>query len=502
MNQYPFQMQTWQNLNTLPGLFFAWIPYLCHMKKLKLRARELEKIGFADEDIISLIIHLVHRHYVQHDRAEVLQKLKDFQTDPSAFGHDPVFRPLAEKFCIKPSGNIVTTTHDEVKLSGKKMDYVIFGSDGIETEAINQMDTAMQLPVTVTGALMADAHSGYGLPIGGVLATRNAVIPFGVGMDIGCRMCLSVYELPPAFIDNNRQSLCHILRENTRFGHAEFQGRKEHPVLDRREFSEISFLRGQKDKANAQLGTSGHGNHFVDIGIVDMAEGFPDLNLLPGCYMGILSHSGSRNMGASIAQHYTDIAKRRRKLPKGAINLAWLDLEEEDGQEYWQAMTLAGDYSAANHQIIHEKLSQAIHEKPLLIIENHHNFAWKERLEDGSEVIIHRKGATPARKGIYGIIPGSMTSPGFIVKGKGNPVSLWSAAHGAGRAMSRAEAKTRFTQKILKEALKKSDVDLLGGGLDESPGAYKDIHAVMQCQKDLVEIAGVFYPKIVRMSDD
>jgi tRNA-splicing ligase RtcB len=143
-----------------------------------------------------------------------------------------------------------------------------------------------------------------------------------------------------------------------------------------------------------------------------------------------------------------------------------------------------------------------LNEKPLQVIENHHNFAWKEKLTDGTEVIIHRKGATPARKDIYGIIPGSMTSPGFIVKGKGNPVSLWSASHGAGRAMSRAEARSRFTPKILKEALKRAGVDLLGGGPDEAPGAYKDIHAVMQHQKDLVEIAGIFYPKIVRMSED
>jgi tRNA-splicing ligase RtcB len=472
------------------------------MKKLKLRAREIEKIGFRQEDIISLIIHVVHKHYLQHSRAEVLQKLKVLKSDPSAFGQDPVFRPLAEKLCAKPSGKIIPKANDEVRLTGKKIDFVIFGSSAIEQEAINQMDTAMQLPITVTGSLMADAHSGYGLPIGGVLATRNAVIPFGVGMDIGCRMYLSVYDLAPVFIENNRRSLSHILHENTRFGHAEFQGRKEHPVLDRKEFLEISFLREQKDKAYAQLGTSGHGNHFVDIGTVSIKEGFPDLNLQAGDYLGILSHSGSRNMGASIAQHYTDIAKRIRKLPKGAINLAWLALEEEAGREYWYAMNLAGDYSRANHQIIHEKLSQALHEKPLMIIENHHNFAWKERLEDGTEVIIHRKGATPARTGVYGIIPGSMISPGFIVKGKGNPVSLWSASHGAGRTMSRAEARSRFTPKMLKEVLKRAGVDLLGGGPDEAPGAYKDINTVMQHQKDLVEIAGVFYPKIVRMSDD
>jgi tRNA-splicing ligase RtcB len=472
------------------------------MKKLKLRAREVEKLGFKDEDVISMVIHTVHKHYVRNARDEVLQTLKDLLDDPSAFVHDSLFKPLAERLSGTVPKKAVIGFSGEVKLNDQKKEYLVFGPDIIEHEAIAQMDTAMQLPITVSGALMADAHSGYGLPIGGVLASRNAIIPFGVGMDIGCRMCLSVFDLPTLFIENNRKHLKNILVENTRFGHAQFTGKKEHPVMDRREFSEISFLRELKDKAYEQLGTSGHGNHFVDLGIVVIHEGTPDLKLAPGEYVGILSHSGSRNMGASIAQHYTDIAKRKRTLPKGAINLAWLGLDEEEGQEYWQAMNLAGDYSAANHQILHEKLATAIAENPVLKIENHHNFAWREKLDDGTEVIIHRKGATPAREGLLGIIPGSMVSPGFIVQGKGNPVSLWSASHGAGRTMSRAEAKTRFTQKQMKEILNRAGVELLGGGTDEAPGAYKDIHRIMNYQKDLVDIAGVFYPKIVRMSDD
>jgi tRNA-splicing ligase RtcB (3'-phosphate/5'-hydroxy nucleic acid ligase) len=472
------------------------------MKKLKLRARELLKIGFGEDEIISFIIHHVHKHFVQRDKNDVLHKLSEIRVKPLEFGHDQVFGVLVEKLVGKTTNKAIYTPRDEVKLADQKINYAIYGVQCIEKEPIAQMDTAMQLPVSVSGALMADAHSGYGLPIGGVLATRDAIIPFGVGMDIGCRMCLTVYALPTAFIENNRKSLCHILQEHTRFGHDEFQGKKEHPVFDRKEFSEIGFLRGQKDKAVAQLGTSGHGNHFVDIGIVSKVAGFPGLSLENGEYLGILSHSGSRNMGASIAQHYTQVARLKRKLPRGAVNLAWLNLDEEEGIEYWMAMNLAGDYAAANHQIIHEKLSQALHEKPILTIENHHNFAWKEKLEDGTEVIIHRKGATPARKDMYGIIPGSMISPGFIVRGKGNPASLWSASHGAGRTMSRAEARSRFTRNTMKEILRKAGVDLLGGGADEAPGAYKDIHAVMEFQKDLVEVGGVFYPKIVRMSDD
>ena len=224
------------------------------------------------------------------------------------------------------------------------------------------------------------------------------------------------------------------------------------------------------------------------------------LGLKAGNYVALISHSGSRNFGAQIARHYTNLAKDKRQLPKGAQNLAWFDLNEEEGEEYWIAMNLAGDYSAANHQIIHNKLAKALGEKPILKIENHHNFAWKEMLDDRSEAIIHRKGATPALTDSLGIIPGSMTTPAYIVKGKGNPLSLNSASHGAGRLMSRSAAKSTFTNKSLKQTLDKAGVELLGGGLDESPEAYKDIHEIMRYQNDLVEIMAIFYPKIVRMS--
>ena len=388
----------------------------------------------------------------------------------------------------------------EIKLVQTAKDYIIYGQSQIEQEAINQMETAMRLPITAQGALMADAHSGYGLPIGGVLATVNAIIPYGVGMDIGCRMCLSVYDLPPAFIGNNRNNLKSILKENTKFDVDEFPGKKEHEILDRKEFKEIRLLKELKNKAYSQLGTSGSGNHFVEFGIADIPKENNEFGIPEGEYIAVLSHSGSRNFGASIAKHYTRIAKNKCKLPKGAQNLAWLTLTEEEGIEYWHAMNIAGDYARANHQIIHEKLAKALGEKPILKIENHHNFAWKEKLEDGTEVIVHRKGATPAIKGVFGVIPGSMISPGFIIKGKGNPMSINSASHGAGRLLSRSRAKQRFSQKSLREDLNKAGVELIGGGLDEAPGAYKDIHTVMKYQEELVEIIGVFNPKIVRMS--
>ena len=174
-------------------------------------------------------------------------------------------------------------------------------------------------------------------------------------------------------------------------------------------------------------------------------------------------------------------------------------LNEEEGAEYWAAMNLAGEYASACHHIIHNKVAKILGQ-PLKMIENHHNFAWKE-IHDGKEVIVHRKGATPAGKGVFGIIPGSMTAPGFIVSGKGHTGSLHSASHGAGRKMSRNQALATFSIDMLKNILKDKDVMLIGGGMDESPMAYKDIEEVMLAQNDLVRTEGKFYPVIVRMDD-
>jgi tRNA-splicing ligase RtcB len=174
-------------------------------------------------------------------------------------------------------------------------------------------------------------------------------------------------------------------------------------------------------------------------------------------------------------------------------------LDDEDGMAYWLAMNLAGEYAAACHDVIHERLSNALARKPICKVENHHNFAWKEMYE-GEELIVHRKGATPAGKNVLGIIPGSMTAKGYIVKGKGEIASVSSAAHGAGRKMSRSLASQSISHKAMKDDLKKHGVLLSGGGLDEAPMAYKDIEVVMQSQKQLVDVIGEFTPKIVRMA--
>jgi tRNA-splicing ligase RtcB len=143
-----------------------------------------------------------------------------------------------------------------------------------------------------------------------------------------------------------------------------------------------------------------------------------------------------------------------------------------------------------------------LRETPVARIENHHNFAWKEKDAQGNEIIVHRKGATPAQKGVLGIIPGSMATPGFIVRGKGNEASIHSASHGAGRMMSRTKAKETILPGHVNKFLKQAGVELIGSGLDEAPMAYKDIHQVMNAQQELVEVLGSFMPKIVRMCGD
>lgn len=380
------------------------------------------------------------------------------------------------------------------------VDFNIYGGDEIEEGARNQMEIAMKLPVTVTGALMPDAHHGYGLPIGGVLAVENAVIPYGVGVDIGCRMCLSIYDLSPAILEKNTSALKKHLQDHTRFGNRSgFKKPMDDQIFERKEFEEIKILRSLKDTAYEQIGSSGSGNHFVEFGISEIVDPGNEFNLPLGKYLAILSHSGSRGLGANIARHYTQIAMEKCILPGEAKHLAWLSLDSEEGKEYWTAMNLAGDYASACHHQIHRRLGNALGETPLAVIENHHNFAWKEKLADGREVIVHRKGATPAGIGVLGIIPGSMTAPGFIVRGKGNQDSISSASHGAGRKMSRTRAKDSITHKQLKQELEKHGVELIGGGLDEAPMAYKDINKVMGYQQDLVEIVGTFMPRIVRM---
>ncbi|HEX6223052.1 MAG TPA: RtcB family protein, partial [Chryseolinea sp.] len=465
------------------------------MKRKILSGKDLIKLGYPEGRAIGIAINTVLKHFRRSEKEEIYAMLRNVLSAPKNFINDSIWSKVALELIPSEKKSLV------YELNKSRMDYRIYGAAEIEEGARNQMEIAMKLPITAGGALMPDAHQGYGLPIGGVLATKDVVIPYGVGVDIGCRMCLTAYPLNETFLQRNRSNLKQMLVDNTCFGRETFKRPKEHEILDSSLFREITILKPLQGRAAAQIGSSGSGNHFVEFGLVHLPED-NEWNLSTGSYLALLSHSGSRGLGAEIARHYTKVARQICMLPGEASNLAWLDLNTDAGQEYWLAMNLAGDYASANHQQIHERIASALGESPLLQVENHHNFAWKETLADGTQVIVHRKGATPAGKGVLGIIPGSMTTPGFIVKGKGNVDSLQSASHGAGRLMSRSAAKQSITKKMVRQALDKSGVELIGGGLDEAPMAYKDILKVMHYQNDLVEVLGTFVPKIVRMCGD
>ncbi|MBF0529474.1 MAG: RtcB family protein [Deltaproteobacteria bacterium] len=364
--------------------------------------------------------------------------------------------------------------------------------------AVEQMNRACRLPVSLAGALMPDAHVGYGLPIGGVLATREAVIPYAVGVDIACRMKLSVFNQPAEILVNDSQRLVKALEDETRFGvGATFRKRREHPVMDE-DWSFSPVTAKLKDRAWAQLGTSGSGNHFVEFGLLTLPR--DELSLTAGKYPALLSHSGSRGAGGLTAEHFCKLAlKLHPELPDELSKLAWLDLESPEGMEYWQAMELMGRYASANHELIHRHIARHLGIEAAAEVENHHNFAWKER-HWGESVIVHRKGATPAGEGILGIVPGSMGSPGYVVRGLGQAESLCSASHGAGRRMSRNAANAAFTWDEVKKYLLDRGVTLLSAGLDEAPMAYKDIDLVMSHQMDLVHPLARFDPRLVKMA--
>ena len=424
------------------------------------------------------------------DKARLQEEVKSVITNPSAFVQDELRGEFAKALLAAP----LPPRTDPVK-------YRQWGQ-GLEHEAVMQMEKACLLPVAVAGALMADAHIGYGLPIGGVLATENAVIPYAVGVDIACRMKMTVLDIPVQNLERHQDRLARAIEAETRFGvGASFKQRRQHEVMDA-DWSISPVTREHKDRAWSQLGTSGSGNHFVEFGLFT-AHGKIE-NLEPGTYVALLSHSGSRGTGAAVCNHYSKIAFNQfPDLPSELKRLAWLSLDSQEGQEYWAAMELMGRYAAANHAMIHKHVAENLGAEVLLDLENHHNFAWKERHAINGvekEVIVHRKGATPADEGVLGIIPGSMASPGFVVSGKGNPESLNSASHGAGRAMSRSQANKTFNWKKVNAFLREQGVTLISAGLDEVPMAYKNIREVMAAQNDLVTVLGQFDPKLVKMA--
>jgi len=461
-----------------------------------MKRKELVKLGFGSRELSDAAIAAVAAAAnAGMKKAALHRRVKHLARNPETFVDDEYFGELAKRMIGKKE------EHGFYVPRAEPAPYKQWGTD-IDREAVQQMTNACSLPVSAVGALMPDAHVGYGLPIGGVLATRRSVIPYAVGVDIACRMKMTIFDLPVKALEGQRDRLRKTLERETSFGIGSvFRSRRQHDVLDD-DWTVSPVTERFKDKAWAQLGTSGSGNHFVEYGELEVSE--PEagkvLGLKPGVYLALMSHSGSRGTGANVASYYSKLAMSfHRDLPKQLRHLAWLDLESEAGQEYWRAMELMGRYASANHACIHHHIVKALGVEVLLSVENHHNFAWRER-HQGEELVVHRKGATPAGEGDLGVIPGSMANPAFLVRGLGNPASLDSASHGAGRVMSRKKAKESFTWSETRKLLASRGVTLLSAGLDEVPMAYRDIEQVMAAQADLVEPLARFFPRMVKMA--
>ncbi|HHE04853.1 MAG TPA: RtcB family protein [candidate division WOR-3 bacterium] len=368
-----------------------------------------------------------------------------------------------------------------------------------EEGALEQAVNLSSLPFVFKHvALMPDTHQGYGMPIGGVVATKGVIIPNAVGVDIGCGMSAVKTSLKIEHL--KRDTLIQIIGNIKKVVPVGF----EHHVEDQDEkLLPISYLPYKdtivsKEYQNAlkQLGTLGGGNHFIEIQKDEKG------------YIWIMIHSGSRNLGFKVAKHYNDIAEKLNKKwyssVKPELELAFLPVDTYEGKNYLKEMKYCVDFAFANRKLMMQRICNffSIYFEGASfnsIINIAHNYA---RLENhyGQNVFVHRKGATCARSGELGIIPGSQGTASYIVRGKGNPESFQSCSHGAGRVMGRNQAKRTLN---LKEEIKlMDDKDIIHeiktvNDLDEAPGSYKDIDIVMEEQEDLVDIVEKLTPLAV-----
>ena len=373
--------------------------------------------------------------------------------------------------------------------------------EDIEEGAMEQVKNLANLPFAFKHiAIMPDSHQGYGMPIGGVLATKGVVIPNAVGVDIGCGMCAVKTKLSEIETDKLKAILGVIRKEiPVGFGHhKEAQNEELMPQKEKEVFANPDFPIVQREykKALKQIGTLGGGNHFIEI--QKGSDG----------YIWIMIHSGSRNFGLQIANYYNDIAKKLNAKWHSVVDLkqdlAFLPLDSEEGKAYMREMQYAVDFALANRKLMMDNILKifagfygTILHEPMINVA--HNYA---RMENhfGENVVIHRKGATLADDNTIGIIPGSQGTKSYIVRGKGNKESFNSCSHGAGRKMGRKEAERSL---VLEDEIKKlDDQGILHGirgkhDLDEASGAYKDIKTVMENQSDLVDVLVELQPLAV-----
>lgn len=372
--------------------------------------------------------------------------------------------------------------------------------DEVDEKTLEQAKNLANLPFVYKWVcLMPDAHCGYGMPIGGVIATKGVVIPNAVGVDIGCGMMAVQTPLLSKWIGGDQ--LKDILGRIRKVVPTGFKHHKE-PVdpsaMPGTTFAMLNtdhvVVRSEHSSALKQLGTLGGGNHFIEI--QRGSDG----------HVWIMIHSGSRNLGYKVARHYNNLAKELNKKWFSGVplkhELAFLPLASEEGEQYLAEMRYCVDFAYANRRLMMERVLDCF--QPLFelmkvgdwfgrldhAINIAHNYV---KLENhfGENVMVHRKGATLAREGTIGIIPGSQGSKSYIVRGKGNPESFHSCSHGAGRLMSRTKAKEVLSLEDEQDKLNARGIlhSVRGqSSLDEAPGAYKDIRRVMQLQEDLVYI--------------
>lgn len=360
----------------------------------------------------------------------------------------------------------------------------------IDPTAMQQARNLANLPFSYRWvAIMPDAHAGYGMPIGGVLATDGIIIPNAVGVDIGCGMAAVRTDLTRINTTDLKEIMA-IIREGVPVGFKHHSIPQPWSGFDRA--PDIRIVQEELFSARHQLGTLGGGNHFIEIQQGD--DGF----------IWLMIHSGSRNFGLKAASEYHHLAKSLCAKDKFSLpdpDLAYLGVDSAVGREYLLAMNYCLDFARANRALMVERCMEAISVvtggKSTKSVNIHHNYA---EVEDhfGHEVLLHRKGATAAFKGQAGIIPGSMGSHSYITEGLGNEESFQSSSHGAGRRMGRNEA----TRKLDLEKEQQKMKGILHGmrtkrDLDEAPGAYKDIDSVMFQQQDLVKIVTRLRPLAV-----
>lgn len=368
----------------------------------------------------------------------------------------------------------------------RNSNFVICGDHDQAT--INQMTTCMKIGNVVAGALCADGHLGYAQPVGGVIAYENQISVSGVGFDIGCGNMAVRLDVRLKDIKYNASHLLRLIGEHISFGVGRVNDTPvDHMLFDDDFLWDKSGMADYKQKARAQLGTVGSGNHYVDL--FDDEEG----------YVWIGVHFGSRGLGHTTATRFLKLAGG-----KDGINVdpTVLDVDSELGTRYIAGMNLAGRYAYAGREWVVETVRRFIGGEVTKVVHNHHNFAWNETI-GGRSLWVVRKGATPAWPGQEGFIGGSMAEEAVIVRGVDSPKSafmLHSTVHGAGRVMGRKEAIRRFTEGEMREWLEAAGVKLYGGGLDESPMAYKRLTDVLDFHRDTVEITHRLKPWLVLMA--